>query len=245
MASQQSNLKVQAPLGRLVDRVALITGASRGIGRAVALAFCREGALLTLVSRSREGIGRVAEAMAGSGAEPLVVARDLTDPAAIEEIRAAILMRWGRLDILVGNAADLGPLARVAELPQAAWDRVIALNLTANYRLIRAFDDLLRASDAGRAIFVTSAISRGKTLRGAYAASKAGLAWLIAAYAAEVADSRLRVNLVDPGPTRTAMRARAVPDEDPATLRPPEAVVEAFIRLAAADCTENGVTVLA
>jgi NAD(P)-dependent dehydrogenase (short-subunit alcohol dehydrogenase family) len=245
MASYQPNLRVQAPLGRLVDRVALITGASRGIGRAVAQAFRGEGALLALVSRSGEAIGRVAEEMPGPGAAPLILARDITDAAAIEEIRAAILMRWGRLDILVGNAAELGPLARVAELPQAAWDRVIDLNLTANYRLIRAFDDLLRASNAGRAIFVTSAISRGKALRGAYAASKAGLAWLVAAYAAEVANSRLRVNLVDPGPTRTAMRARAMPDEDPATLRPPEAVVEAFIRLAAADCTANGVTVLA
>ncbi|MFZ1415183.1 MAG: SDR family NAD(P)-dependent oxidoreductase [Defluviicoccus sp.] len=245
MAAYQPRLKAPAPGGRLVDRVALITGASRGIGRAVALAFCREGALLALVSRSGDAIGRVAKEVTGAGAEPLVLARDLTDAAAIEEIRAAILMRWGRLDILVGNAADLGPLERVAELPQAVWDRVIALNLTANYRLIRAFDDLLHASDAGRAIFVTSAISRSKALRGAYAASKAGLAWLVAAYAAEVADSRLRVNLVDPGPTRTAMRAHAMPDEDPATLRPPEAVVEAFIRLAAADCTANGVTVLA
>ena len=238
-------MKAPAPGGRLIDRVALITGASRGIGRAVALAFCREGALLALVSRSGDAIGHVAKEVADVGAEPLVLARDLTDAAAIEEIRAAILMRWGRLDVLVGNAAELGPLVRVAELPQAVWDRVIALNLTANYRLIRAFDDLLRASDAGRAIFVTSAISRSKALLGAYAASKAGLGWLVAAYAAEVADSRLRVNLVDPGPTRTAMRARAMPDEDPATLRPPEAVVEAFIRLAAADCTANGVTVLA
>ena len=238
-------MKAPALRGRLIDRVALITGASRGIGRAVALAFSREGALLTLVGRSREGVGRVAEEIAGSGARPLVLATDLTDAAAMEEIRAAILMRWGRLDVLVGNAAELGPLASVAELPQAVWDRVIALNLTANYRLIRTFDDLLRASDSGRAIFVTSAISRGKALRGAYAASKAGLAWLVAAYAAEVAESHLRVNLVDPGPTRTAMRARAMPDEDPATLRPPEAVVEAFIRLAAADCTANGITVLA
>lgn len=245
MAAYQPPLKAPAPRGRLIDRVALITGASRGIGRAVALAFQREGAFLAIVGRSREGIGRVAEEMAGSGAEPLVLARDLTDAAAMEEIRAAILMRWGRLDVLVGNAAEFGPLAPVAELPQTAWDHLIALNLTANYRLIRTFDDLLRASDAGRAIFVTSAISRGKALRGAYAASKAGLAWLVAAYAAEVADSRLKVNLVDPGPTRTAMRARAMPDEDPATLRPPEAAVEAFIRLAAVDCTENGVTVLA
>lgn len=238
-------MKAPAPGGRLIDRVALITGASRGIGRAVALAFCREGAHLALVSRSGDAIGHVAKEVADVGAEPLVLARDLTDAAAIEEIRAAILMRWGRLDVLVGNAAELGPLVRVAELPQAVWDRVIALNLTANYRLIRAFDDLLRASDAGRAIFVTSAISRSKRLVGAYAASKAGLAWLVASYAAEVADSRLRVNLVDPGPTRTAMRAHAVPSEDPATLRPPEAVVEAFIRLAAADCTANGATVLA
>ncbi|HRK94864.1 MAG TPA: SDR family NAD(P)-dependent oxidoreductase, partial [Rhodospirillales bacterium] len=148
--------------------------------------------------------------------------------------------RWGRLDVLVGNAAVLGTLTPVPHIDPAVWDQVLGVNLTANFRLIRAFDPLLRAADAGRAVFLTSGVSGGRAYWGTYAVSKAALEALVRTYAEEVAKTGVRVNLVNPGATRTRMRATAYPGEDPQALKPPEAVADAILALALPNCERNG-----
>lgn len=229
---------------RLQDRVALITGASRGIGAAVAKAFAAEGAHVILVARTVGGLEEVDDAIQAAGGTATLVPLDLTDGAAIDGLAAPLLERWKKLDILVGNAGILGRLTPMGHYPPDLWEQVMALNVTANWRLIRALDPLLRASDAGRVIFVTSGITQ--TVRpywGAYAVSKAALEALALTYAMEVAKTDVRVNLVNPGPTRTAMRAQAFPGEKPEQLPPPEHVAETFIQLASPDFQGNGLWV--
>jgi NAD(P)-dependent dehydrogenase (short-subunit alcohol dehydrogenase family) len=153
---------------------------------------------------------------------------------------AAVYERWGRLDVLVGNAAVLGTLTPVPHIDPAVWDEVIALNLTANFRLIRAFDPLLRAAGAGRAVFLTSGVASGRAYWGTYAVSKAGLEALVRTYAQEVAKTGIRVNLLNPGPTRTRMRATAFPGEDPESLKPAEAVTDAVLGLCLPECERTG-----
>jgi NAD(P)-dependent dehydrogenase (short-subunit alcohol dehydrogenase family) len=153
---------------------------------------------------------------------------------------AAVYERWGRLDVLVGNAGMLGVLSPLSHISPEVWDQVLAVNVTANWRLIRSFDPLLRASAAGRLIFVTSGVSSGRAYWGAYAVSKGALETMVRTYAAEVAKTPVRANLINPGPTRTSMRANAYPGEDPATIKPPEAVTDAFVDLADAACSRNG-----
>jgi NAD(P)-dependent dehydrogenase (short-subunit alcohol dehydrogenase family) len=229
--------------GALAGRVALVTGASHGIGRAVAERFGAEGAEVVLVGRTQGALEELDDAIRARGGRASLVPTDLTDAAVIDRMGAAVFERWGRLDVLVGNAGMLGTLTPVAHIDPAVWDQVIAINLTANFRLVRAFDPLLRASDAGRAIFVTSGVSAGRAYWGTYAVSKGGLETLVRTYAQEVAKTPVRVNLINPGPTRTRMRAAAYPGEDPQTLKPPEALTDAFLALAVPRCEKNGETI--
>jgi len=226
---------------RLEDRIALITGANRGIGRAVALAFAREGAHVILLARDVGALEAVDDEIHGLGAAATLVPLDLSYGERIDNLGPTIYQRWGRLDILVANAGVLGPLSPLGHIASEQWDEVLEINLTANWRLIRTTDPLLRASDAGRAIFVTSGAARNiRAYWGPYAVSKAGLEALVKTYAAETETTNLRVNLINPGATATAMRAEAMPGEDPAALPAPEDVAPVFIDLASPDCREHG-----
>ena len=226
--------------GRALEgRIALVTGASRGIGAAVARRFAREGAHLILAARTQGALEELDDEVRAMGGSVTLVPGDLTDFDAIDRMGAAVFERFKRLDILVGNAGALGTLSPLGHIDAKTWDQVMAINLTANWRLIRSFDSLLRLSDAGRAIFVTSGVG-ARPYWGAYAVSKAALETLVRIYAAEVAKTNVRVNLLDPGAIRTAMRARAFPGEDPMTLEPPESITDLFVELARPACTRNG-----
>jgi NAD(P)-dependent dehydrogenase (short-subunit alcohol dehydrogenase family) len=227
--------------GRLADKIALITGASRGIGAAVAERFAREGAHLVLAARTVGGLEEADDAVRAAGGSATLVPLDLRDFIKIDELAARILDRWGRLDILVGNAAEFGVFSPLGHIDPETWAEVMDLNLTANWRLIRAMDPLLRAAPAGRAIFVTSGVAHGvQPYWGPYAVSKAGLEMLVKIYAGEITKTRVCANLIDPGIVRTRLRARAFPGEDPARLPPPESVADAFLALALPECTRNG-----
>ncbi len=228
--------------GRLADRIAVITGASRGIGAAVARRFAAEGAQLVLIARTVGALEELDdEIRAAGGSQPVLVPHDLRDFDGLDRLGASLNERYGRLDILVGNAGVLGPLTPVGHIPPKSWQEVMDVNVTANYRLIRSLDPLLRRSDAGRAIFVTSGASSGRNAYwGPYAVSKAALEALVTSYAAEITKTRVKANLISPGPIRTAMRAAAFPGEDPESLRPPEAITDLFVELASPDCTRKG-----
>jgi NAD(P)-dependent dehydrogenase (short-subunit alcohol dehydrogenase family) len=226
---------------RLAGRLALVTGATRGIGRAVALAFAREGAHLILVGRTTGALEEIDDEIREIGGAATLLTLDLKNHDKIDALGPTIYQRWQKLDILVGNGGILGPLSPLGHVTADAWNDVLSVNLTANWRLIRTLDPLLRRSDAGRAIFVTSgaAVSR-RAYWGPYAVSKAGLEALVLSYAHEVQNTSVRVNLINPGPTRTRMRAQAYPGEDPSTLKSPEAIAPEFVRLAEPTCTDNG-----
>ena len=227
--------------GELAGRIALITGASRGIGAAVAERFAAEGAEVYALARSEDGLAALGERIRAAGAAATLVPLDLTDGTAIDRLGGTLAERHRRLDILIANAAVLGTLGPLGHLRPHVWDRVIEVNLTANWRLIRSLDALLRQSDAGRAVFVTSGVARGAMAYwGAYAVSKAAVELLARLYAAEVANTKVRVNLLDPGVVRTAMRAQAMPGEDPNTLPPPAAITDSFVELASPACHRHG-----
>lgn len=228
--------------GRLQGRIALVTGASRGIGRAVAKRFAEEGAHLILTARTQGALEELDdEILELSGQSATLVPMDLTDFDAIDKIGAAVFDRFKRLDVLVGNAALLTPLSPMAQIKPRDWDQVMALNVTANFRLLRSFDPLLRMSDAGRAIFVTAAAAGNNTpFWGAYAVSKAALESMVKTYAAENAKTAICANLFDPGPTRTGLRAVAFPGEKPESLKAPEDVCEQILNLALPSCQLNG-----
>lgn len=234
--------------GVLAGRIALITGASRGIGAAVARRFAREGARLILVARTQGGLEEVDDAIraeCGEEAAPTLVPMDLSDRDKLNQLGPAVAQRFGKLDILVGNAALIGTLTPVGQIEPDEWDEVLAVNLTANWRMIRMFEPALRASDAGRAMFVTSSASRGVAYWGTYAVSKAGLDSLVKTWAGETRKTNMRVNIVDPGSTRTSMRAKAFPGEDPMTLKTPDDITQVFVDLASPDCTQHGEVVKA
>ncbi|MEX2617569.1 MAG: SDR family NAD(P)-dependent oxidoreductase [Alphaproteobacteria bacterium] len=226
---------------RLEGRIALITGASRGIGAAVAKRFAAEGAHLILTARTVGGLEEVDDAVRAAGGKATLVPADLLSMDQIDQMGAAVHQRFGRLDILVGNAATLGILSPVAHVKPDVWEEALALNVTVNYRLIRSFDPLLRLSDAGRAIFVSSGAARtAKPYWGPYSASKAALESLVRTYAGEVASTSVCANILSPGAVRTSMRAQAFPGEDPQTLASPDSITDAFVELASADCIRNG-----
>ncbi len=226
--------------GRLQDRIALVTGASRGIGRAVALRFAEEGATVIAVARTKGALEELDdEIKARTGRNAILVAENLRDGDKIDQMGAALFQRFGRLDVLVGNAGALGMLAPLGHVGIKQFDEVMATNVTATWRLIRSLDPLLRASDAGRAIFVTSGVARddGRPYWGPYAAAKAALEVMVKTWAHEVENvSAVKANLIDPGRVRTRMRAQAYPGENPATLPPPEAVTGSFVDLAVPGC---------
>jgi NAD(P)-dependent dehydrogenase (short-subunit alcohol dehydrogenase family) len=219
-----------------------VTGASRGIGRAVAKRFAQEGADLVLIARTVGALEELDDEIRGiTGKTSLLVPLDLREFDAIDRLGAALFERFGRLDVLVGNAGDLGTLTPVGHIEPKEWQRVLDVNLTANWRLIRSLDPLLRLSDAGRAIFVSSGAARGaRAYWGTYAITKAALEMLVTTYSEEIKQTKVRANLIDPGRTRTGMRAQAYPGEDPMTLPTPDEVAEKFVPLACADFDGNG-----
>jgi NAD(P)-dependent dehydrogenase (short-subunit alcohol dehydrogenase family) len=225
----------------LNGRIAVVTGASRGIGRATALALAQAGAHVVALARTQGGLEELDDAVRAGGGTATLVPLDLKDFDALDRLGAAIHERWGKLDIFLGNAGILGELAPITHIDQPVWDAVMGINVTANWRLIRSLDPLLRASDAGRAIFLSSAAAHKCTAYwGPYSISKAALEALARTYAAETASTPVRVMLVNPGPLRTAMRHAAMPGEDPMTLRTPEDLSPHLVRLAAPDWTETG-----
>ncbi len=234
--------KISSASGQMAGRIAVITGASRGIGAAVAKRFAAEGAHVILVARTVGGLEEVDDAIRQAGGTPAtLVPQDLREFDALDRLGASLHERFGRIDVLVGNAGILGTLGPVGHIRPDDWAEVIDINLTANWRLIRSLDPLLRQSDAGRAIFVTSgAAAQATAYWGAYAITKAALEMLVRTYAAEIEKTPVRANLIDPGAVRTAMRAQAYPGENPDDLAPPASVSDAFVTLALPSCQRNG-----
>jgi NAD(P)-dependent dehydrogenase (short-subunit alcohol dehydrogenase family) len=216
----------------LADRIALVTGASRGIGYATALALARAGARIVAVARTVGGLEELDDQIRATGGSATLVPLDLKDYAGIGRLALALHERFGRLDVLVGNAGILGPLSPLGHVEPAAWDEVMAVNVTANWRLIRALDPLLRCSEAGRVVFISSDVAAQATAYwGPHAASKAALEVLTRTYAAETATTKVRVNVLVPGPIRTRMRAQAFPGEDPMALETPDKVADKIVEL--------------
>ena len=213
------------------QKIALVTGASRGIGAATATALAAAGHHVVLTGRSESNLAEIEGKIHGAGGTATIAPFDLADSDAIDRLAGAIGSRWGRLDILILNAAQLGTLAPVPHLDIKEWDKVIGLNLTANWRLIRAFDPWMRRSDAADVIALTSSVATSpRAYWGAYAASKAALENLVATYGEETARiTAIRTHIVDPGATRTTMRGRAYPGEDPQTVKPPEDAAAAIL----------------
>ncbi|MGE4064267.1 MAG: SDR family NAD(P)-dependent oxidoreductase [Rhodospirillaceae bacterium] len=233
--------------GKLAGRIALVTGASRGIGRAVALRYGKEGAQVVAFARTTGALEELDDEIRKAGGAPAVLINEsLTDFDKIDQTGAALYQRFGRLDILVGNAAMLGQLSPLGHYTPKMWTDIFNLNVHANWRLLRAMDPLLRQSDAGRAMFVTSGVARRAAMYwGPYAASKAALEQMVKIYAAEVAHTQVRANIVDPGRVRTKMRAQAYPGEDPLTLPPPDSITDIFVDLGLATEARNGALVSA
>ena len=240
-------MTIAAGTGRLAGRLALVTGASRGIGAAIARAYAREGAELILTARTTGGLEEIDDEIRKiSGKSSLLVPFDLKDFDAIDRLGAAIYERYGRLDILVGNAGVLGTLSPLGHISPKEFQEVIDLNLTANWRLLRVMDPLLRQSEAGRAIFVSSGAAQGpRAYWGTYAISKAALEMIVGIYAQEILQTKVRANMIDPGRARTRMRAKAYPGEDPMTLKTPDEIMTPFVTLAEAGFTGNGEVVKA
>ena len=223
--------------------VALVTGASRGIGYNSALTLARNGAHVIAVARTVGGLEELDDEIQSAGSSATLVPLDLLDGDAIDRLGASIHERWGELDILVGNAGMLGGLSPVDHFDPKTFDKVFALNVTANWRLIRSLAPLLTASKSGRAIFMCSGNPENhKPFWGLYSATQSALQTLVRTWAAETEKSPLRVNLLDPGPMRTALRAAAMPGEDQAKLAHPSEIEEALLKLCSAELSQTGQT---
>jgi NAD(P)-dependent dehydrogenase (short-subunit alcohol dehydrogenase family) len=232
-------LKIMTP--PLSGRIALVTGASRGIGYATALALARAGAHVVAVARTVGGLEELDDAIQASGGSATLVPLDLKDHDGIARLAAALNERYRRLDVLIGNAGIGGPSSPLSHVEPKAWDDVMAINVTANWQLIRHFEPLLKASDAGRVVFVSSgAAHNARAYRGPYGISKAALEALARTFATETESTPVRVNLFNPGPTRTGLRAAVMPGEDPMTLPSADEVAEKIVALALPSFTESG-----
>ncbi len=221
----------------LSEKIALVTGASRGIGRASALALAKAGAHVIAVARTEGGLTELDDELrAATGKSATLVPLDVSDGDALDGLGLALHQRFGRLDILVHAAAILGPLTPVGHIEPTQWDRVLAVNLTATYRLIRTTEPLLRASEAARAIFLTTGrVERPKAFWGPYGATKAAMEHLVRTWADELEQTNIRAVLLDPNTMRTRMRAEAIPGEDPTTVTDPAEIGPLIVELAQAD----------
>jgi NAD(P)-dependent dehydrogenase (short-subunit alcohol dehydrogenase family) len=221
----------------LSEKIALVTGASRGIGRAAALALAKAGAQVVAVARTEGGLTELDdEIRAATGQPATLVPLDIADGDALDGLGLALHQRFGRVDILVHAAGILGPMTPISHIEPKHWDRVVAVNLTATYRLIRTTEPLLRASDAGRAIFLTTGrVAQPKAFWGPYGITKAGMEHMVRTWADELEQTKVSAVLLSPGPMRTRMRAEAMPGEDPATLPDPSEIGPLIVELAQAD----------
>lgn len=225
----------------LAGKVILVTGASRGIGYASAIEAARRGAHVVAVARTVGGLEELDDEIQDLGSSTTLVPLDLRDGDAIDRLGAAIFERWGALDGLIANAGQLGVLSPLPHVSPEDFEKVMAVNVTANYRLLRSCDLLLRQADAGRAVFVSSSSARSaRPYWGLYAASKAAVDAMVKSYAGEVEQTKVRVNVFYPGAVRTAMRAKAMPGEDPATLPTPAEIAPKLVDLLSPALKENG-----
>jgi NAD(P)-dependent dehydrogenase (short-subunit alcohol dehydrogenase family) len=221
----------------LSDKIALVTGASRGIGRASALALAKAGAHVVAVARTEGGLAELDdEIRIATGAPVTLVPMDIAEGNGLDQLGLALHQRFGRLDILVHAAAMLGPVTPVSHLDPQHWDRVVAVNLTATFRLIRSMEPLLRASEAGRGIFLTTwNAANPRAFWGPYGVTKAGMEHMVRTWADELEQTKVRAVLLDPNTMRTKMRAEAMPGEDPATVTDPSEIGPLIVELAQAD----------
>lgn len=227
---------------KLEGKVALVTGATRGIGAGITLALARAGAHIIMVGRTTGALEEMDDAVRELGAEATLVPLDLMDYDGIDRLGGHVAEKWGKLDILIGNAGILGPISPIGHIPPKEWDKLMAVNVTANYRLIRSFDPLLKASDAARAIFVTSSVAEScRAYWGGYATTKAALNCMVKTYAEEIGTTtNIKANIINPGPIRTSMRATALPGEDPHTLDTPHDIAPLFIKMSCPEFQANG-----
>ncbi|MBP1850780.1 SDR family NAD(P)-dependent oxidoreductase [Rhizobium halophytocola] len=225
----------------LKGRIALVTGASRGIGYFTALELAKAGAHVIACARTVGGLEDLDDAIKAAGGTATLVPFDLTDMAAIDALGGSIYERWGKLDILVANAGMLGVISPIGHIEAKVWEKVMTVNVTATWRLIRSVDPLLQKSDQGRALILSSgAAHKCKPFWGVYSASKAAVEAIARTWAAESERLPLKIVSIDPGATRTAMRAQAVPGEDPETLPHPREIAEELLPLCGPDLTETG-----
>lgn len=222
-------------------RIALVTGASRGLGAALSLQLASHGAHVVMLARSKKRMEKLDDQIREAGGQATLILCDLRKSSELDALGPALAERFGKLDILVGNAAILGPLMPVSHYPPDLWEDVFATNVHANYRLLRSLDPLLRVSDAGRALFMTSSVaSQPRAFWGPYAASKAALVSVVGTYAQEILQTNIRVNCIDPGRMRTEMRSSAFPGEAPETLPDPADIARKLLPLLAPDCKHQG-----
>jgi NAD(P)-dependent dehydrogenase (short-subunit alcohol dehydrogenase family) len=231
----------------LEGRIALITGASRGIGAAVSKRYAAEGAHVILTARTTAALEEIYDEIltSGTNTSATILPMDIENKDEVDQLGSAISQRFGRLDIFVANAAQLGELTPVAQVAPEIWDKIIEINLSAQWRMIRSLETLLLTSAAGRAIFLTSGVSGGRGYWGPYAVSKAALEALARTWAEEVSHTNFRINLINPGAVRTSMRAEAYPGEDPSTIPDPSRITDIFVKLASSYFEGNGETHLA
>ena len=226
---------------RLENRIALITGASRGIGAAVAKHFAAEGAHVILIARTIGGLEQIDDEIKSLGGSATLIPCDLNDLDRIDNMGPSLLERFGKLDILIGNAAILGTMTPLTHYKTKSWNEVFDVNVHANWRLMRVAEPLLKLSDAGRAIFVTtSATKNPKAYWGAYAITKSALETMTKVWASELNNTSVRVNLLSPGPTLTKMRQTAFPGESPSILKTPDTLGDIFLELASHNCEAHG-----
>lgn len=225
----------------LASRIALVTGASRGIGFATAVALAKAGAHIVAVARTQGGLEELDDTIRAEGGSATLVPLNVTDSDGIARLGAALNERHGKLDVLVGNAGVAGPSSPLGHIELKPWSDCMAVNVTANFQLIRCMEPLLKLSDAGRAVFITSgSASKAPAYRGPYAASKAALEALVRVWAAETATTAVRANLFNPGPVRSRMRATVFPGEDPATLPTPDQIAEFIVPMCLTSWSETG-----